>query len=53
MYVGPRLEDYQPLIDWGIFTEPLPAANGRRIHYAQGKTLGVCIPGWVSLLDVY
>jgi choline dehydrogenase len=41
MYVGPNPEDYQPLIDWGIFTEPIPAANGRRFHYAQGKTLGV------------
>jgi choline dehydrogenase len=39
-YVGPNLEDYQPLIDWGIFTEPIPGANGRRFHYAQGKTLG-------------
>jgi choline dehydrogenase len=42
MYVGPDREDYQPLIDWGIFTEPIPGANGRRFHYAQGKTLGVC-----------
>jgi hypothetical protein len=42
MYVGPDPEDYQPLIDWGIFTEPIPGANGRRFHYAQGKTLGVC-----------
>jgi hypothetical protein len=41
MYVGPDLEDYQPLIDWGIFTEPIPGAAGRRMHYAQGKTLGV------------
>jgi hypothetical protein len=41
MYVGPNLEDYQPLIDWGIFTEPIPGAAGRRMHYAQGKTLGV------------
>ncbi|KAL1797910.1 hypothetical protein ACET3X_004516 [Alternaria dauci] len=40
MYVGPDPDDYQPLIDWGIFTEPIPAANGRRFHYAQGKTLG-------------
>lgn len=42
MYVGPDPEDYQPLIDWGIFTEPIPGANGRRFHYAQGKALGVC-----------
>jgi choline dehydrogenase len=40
MYVGPDPEDYQPLIDWGIVSEPAPGANGKRIHYAQGKTLG-------------
>jgi choline dehydrogenase len=40
MYVGPNPEDYQPLIDWGIFSEPAPGANGKLIHYAQGKTLG-------------
>ncbi|KAH7401726.1 hypothetical protein DE146DRAFT_715943 [Phaeosphaeria sp. MPI-PUGE-AT-0046c] len=39
-YVGPDPEDYQPLIDWGIFSEPVPGANGRVFHYAQGKTLG-------------
>ena len=30
----------QPLMDWGLVTEPSPNAAGRRIHYAQGKTLG-------------
>ncbi|KAJ5024143.1 hypothetical protein J3E73DRAFT_383428 [Bipolaris maydis] len=40
MYVGPSADDYQPLIDWGYFTEPIPGANGRRYFYAQGKTLG-------------
>jgi choline dehydrogenase len=40
MYVGPNVEDYQPLIDWGIFSEPVAGANGKRVHYAQGKTLG-------------
>lgn len=30
----------QPLMDWGLVTEPSPDAAGRRIHYAQGKTLG-------------
>jgi len=39
-YVGPDPEDYQPSIDWGIFSEPVPGADGRVIHYAQGKTLG-------------
>ncbi|KAF2831897.1 alcohol oxidase [Ophiobolus disseminans] len=40
MYTGPEPEDYQPLIDWGIFTEPIAGAAGRVQHYAQGKTLG-------------
>lgn len=43
MYVGPSSDDYQPLIDWGYFTEPIPGANGRRYFYAQGKTLGVSL----------
>ncbi|KAF4993796.1 hypothetical protein FGRMN_6230 [Fusarium graminum] len=29
---------WQPLIDWGYFTEP--QNNGKRIHYAQGRTFG-------------
>lgn len=41
LYNGPNADDYQPLIDWGFFTEPMPGANGRRFFYAQGKTLGV------------
>jgi choline dehydrogenase-like flavoprotein len=40
MYVGADPEDTQPLIDWGIDSEPVPGAGGRVIHYAQGKTLG-------------
>ncbi|CAN9198421.1 unnamed protein product [Alternaria alternata] len=36
----PYYSTMYPLIDWGIFTEPIPGANGRRFHYAQGKTLG-------------
>ena len=38
-FVGATREDWQPLIDWGLFTEPLPV-NGEEIHYAQSKTLG-------------
>ncbi|KAK2054191.1 alcohol oxidase [Colletotrichum caudatum] len=30
----------QPLMDWSLVSEPIPGAGGRRIHYAQGKTLG-------------
>lgn len=30
----------QPLMDWGLVTEPILGAANRRIHYAQGKTLG-------------
>jgi len=29
---------WQPLIDWGYFTEP--QNNGKKIHYAQGRTFG-------------
>lgn len=29
-----------PLMDWGLLTVPMAGAGGRRIHYAQGKTLG-------------
>lgn len=39
-YVGPNVDDYQPLIDWGIFTEPITGGANRVQHYAQGKTLG-------------
>jgi len=39
-YVGPDPDDWQPLIDWGIVSQPEPGAEGRRFHYAQGKTLG-------------
>ena len=30
----------QPLMDWGLLTEPIANAAGQQIHYAQGKTLG-------------
>lgn len=35
-------EDYprQPLIDWDLLAAPQPLVGNRRIHYAQGKTLG-------------
>ncbi|CBX97531.1 hypothetical protein IAQ61_001253 [Plenodomus lingam] len=35
-------EDYpaNPLIDWDLLSTPQESAGGRRIHYAQGKTLG-------------
>ncbi|RMZ71853.1 choline dehydrogenase [Pyrenophora seminiperda CCB06] len=35
-------EEYpkQPLIDWDLVTTAQPSAGDRRIHYAQGKTLG-------------
>ncbi|KAM0428710.1 hypothetical protein ACHAQK_011532 [Fusarium lateritium] len=31
-------DSWQPLIDWGYFTEP--QNNGKKIHYAQGRTFG-------------
>jgi choline dehydrogenase len=37
-WVGAEPDEWQPLIDWGLFTEP--QINGKRIHYAQGKNLG-------------
>lgn len=30
----------QPLMDWSLLSEPIANAGGRRVHYAQGKTLG-------------
>lgn len=35
-------EDYprNSLIDWDLLSTPQASAGGRRIHYAQGKTLG-------------
>ncbi|KAI8266013.1 Dehydrogenase patE [Colletotrichum sp. SAR11_239] len=30
----------QPLMDWSLVSEPIPGVGGRRVHYAQGKTLG-------------
>lgn len=35
-------EDYprQPLVDWDLLSTAQSSAGGRRIHYAQGKTLG-------------
>lgn len=30
----------QPLMDWGLLSEPIASAAGQKIHYAQGKTLG-------------
>ena len=30
----------QPLVDWGLVSEANPGAGNRKIHYAQGKTLG-------------
>ncbi|CAK4031797.1 Versicolorin B synthase [Lecanosticta acicola] len=37
-WVGAEEDDWQPNIDWGLFTEP--QVNGKSIHYAQGKNLG-------------
>lgn len=30
----------QPLMDWSLLSEPIANADQRRVHYAQGKTLG-------------
>ncbi|KAI4258501.1 MAG: hypothetical protein L6R42_005058 [Xanthoria sp. 1 TBL-2021] len=39
-HVGSLPNDTQPLIDWGFVTVPQAGANGPRMHYARGKTLG-------------
>ncbi len=31
-----------PRTDWGFFTEPEPALNGRRLMYPRGRILGGC-----------
>ncbi|KAK0387323.1 hypothetical protein NLU13_5636 [Sarocladium strictum] len=38
--VGTNPLDTIPTVDWGFITEPQAGANGRRLHYAQGKCLG-------------
>jgi choline dehydrogenase len=38
--VGSDPDDTQPLIDWGFVTTPQAGIQGRRTHYARGKTLG-------------
>jgi len=30
----------KPRFDWGLYTEPEPGLNGRRIHQARGKVIG-------------
>lgn len=39
-FAGADVDDWQPLIDWGLATLPQAGGNGRRYHYAQGKCLG-------------
>lgn len=36
----PATANDTPLIDWGFVTAPMAGFNGRKIHYARGKTLG-------------
>ncbi|MCJ1378451.1 hypothetical protein MMC17_001550 [Xylographa soralifera] len=36
----PAAADDTPLIDWGFVTAPMKSLNGRKFHYARGKTLG-------------
>lgn len=39
-FTGSDLDNFQPLVDWGIATTEQQAPISRRIHYARGKTLG-------------
>ncbi|MCJ1397337.1 hypothetical protein MMC11_000529 [Xylographa trunciseda] len=36
----PAAANDTPLIDWGFITAPMVSLNGRKFHYARGKTLG-------------
>lgn len=38
--VGTSPLDTIPTVDWGFVTEPQAGANGRRLHFAQGKCIG-------------
>ncbi|OGM42414.1 choline dehydrogenase [Aspergillus bombycis] len=40
LLVGSDPENVNVPVDWGIVTAPQAGANGRRLHYAQGKCLG-------------
>ncbi|KAL9616348.1 MAG: hypothetical protein Q9160_008768 [Pyrenula sp. 1 TL-2023] len=35
-----QLTEIPPLVDWGFITTPQTGLQGRRLRYAQGKTLG-------------
>lgn len=39
-FTGSDLDNFQPLIDWGIATTEQQAPISRSLHYARGKTLG-------------
>ncbi|PSR81309.1 putative GMC oxidoreductase [Coniella lustricola] len=39
-FTGSELDNYQPLVDWGIATTQQAAPISRQLHYARGKTLG-------------
>lgn len=39
-FTGSDLDNFQPLVDWGIATTEQAAPISRRLHYARGKTLG-------------
>ncbi|KAG7009750.1 patulin synthase [Physcia stellaris] len=39
-WIGKSPLSRNPLIDWEIFTEPMPGFGGQRTLYTQGKTLG-------------
>ncbi|KAK4206634.1 GMC oxidoreductase [Rhypophila decipiens] len=38
--LDPNTYSRHPLMDWDLISQPLSGAAGRRIHYAQAKTLG-------------
>lgn len=49
LLVGSDPENVNVPVDWGIVTVPQAGANGRRLHYAQGK----CFGGSYVLLSMF
>jgi choline dehydrogenase len=42
---------FHPVLNWGFYTEPEPAMNGRKIYWPRGRTLGgsSAINGLISI----
>jgi choline dehydrogenase len=42
---------FHPVVNWGFYTEPEPAMNGRKVYWPRGRTLGgsSAINGLISI----